>query len=119
MDDRLVIIRFRRCYQVISDLFQNLQRVGYLPTAAQKFEADLTHHAGEIPGLERTHAEMQRLRGIVTNSSAWTREEDKTRALERLDGVDQGIVQATLATETEELSSEIEEQEEHGSGESE
>ncbi len=38
-----------RCYVIISDLFQSLQRVGYLPTAAQKIEAELTHHAGEIP----------------------------------------------------------------------
>ncbi len=108
-----------RCYVVISDLFQNLQRVGYLPTAAQKIEAELTHAVGEIPGFDQSHAEVQRLRSIVTGSAAWDSEVDQSRALVRLSGLEQDIVQAKVAAETEVLSSEIEEQAEHGNPESE
>ena len=53
-----------RCYQVISDLVQRLQGLGYLPTATQRVEADLVHHAGEMPDLDELTAEVQRIRKL-------------------------------------------------------
>lgn len=55
----------QRCYQIVSDLVQSLQRLGYLPTATQKVEADLTHHVGDVPGLEEMQAEVQRLKQLT------------------------------------------------------
>lgn len=53
-----------RCYQIISDLVGAMQRLGYLPTAAHKVEADLTHHVGEVPDFPTMHAEVRRLERI-------------------------------------------------------
>lgn len=59
--DSVKVDAAHRCYQVLSDLIQNLQRLGYLPTAAHEIRADLTHHVGDIPDLPETQAEIERL----------------------------------------------------------
>lgn len=53
-----------RCYLVISDLVQRLQGLGYLPTASQRIEADLVHHAGDLPDLDELTVEVQRIRQL-------------------------------------------------------
>lgn len=50
-----------RCYQINSDLFQRLQQVGYLPTAAHQVHANLVHHAGSLPEYHDLVGEMERL----------------------------------------------------------
>ncbi|MCZ2110857.1 MAG: hypothetical protein LC118_15035 [Dehalococcoidia bacterium] len=47
-----------RCWQILREFVQSLQSLGYLPTAAQRIEADLTHRAGEIPTPESLEAEF-------------------------------------------------------------
>lgn len=42
-------------------LFKMMQSLGYLPTAAKKFEADLTHHAASSRTLEELKLEAERL----------------------------------------------------------
>ncbi len=54
-----------RCFQIRSDLFQRLQGIGYLPTVSQRIEADLTHHAGDVPDVEVMRVEVRRIRQIV------------------------------------------------------
>lgn len=51
-----------RCFLIVRDLVQGLQRLGYLPTATQKVEADLTHHIGELPTLGDLQIEIDRLK---------------------------------------------------------
>ncbi len=85
----------QRCYQIISDLVQSMQRLGYLPTAAQKVEADLTHHVGEVPDFDVMHAEVRRVRQICQNSGG---EVPADVAL-----LERQIVQADLATRVEDL----------------
>jgi hypothetical protein len=51
----------RFCFQILSELTQLLQSLGYLPTAAQRVEADLTHHAAEVPTLEAIGAKVKSL----------------------------------------------------------
>lgn len=51
-----------RCFQIVRDLVQSLQRVGYIPTVSQKVEADLTHHLGELPTLGDLQLEIDRLK---------------------------------------------------------
>lgn len=50
-----------RCYQVFSDYVQNLQRLGYLPTATHEIRADLTHHVDHPPSFEETLEELEQL----------------------------------------------------------
>jgi hypothetical protein len=96
-----------RCYQVISDLFQNLQRVGYLPTAAQKVEADLVHHAGEVPDYGQLLAEAHRLKQIQQHAlpASGEGQSSSTEIVERLVKLESEITRASLASEIEDLSS--------------
>jgi len=45
-------------------LFKMMQSLGYLPTAAQKIEADLTHHAASSLTLEEIQLEAERVKKI-------------------------------------------------------
>ena len=89
-----------RCYQIISDLVGTMQRLGYLPTAAQKVEADLTHHVGEVPDFATLQAEVQRLRQICPVD-----DEDAPDTLRRLGLLEQQITQADLASRVDAISS--------------
>ncbi len=53
-----------RCFQIINNLAERLQSMGYLPIAAQKFEADLTHRAASSLTLEEIQHEAGRLKQI-------------------------------------------------------
>jgi hypothetical protein len=50
-----------RCWQILREFVQSLQSLGYLPTAAQRIEADLTHRAGEVPTADSIQADLQQL----------------------------------------------------------
>ena len=52
------------CFQIINNLAERLQSMGYLPIAAQKFEADLTHRAASSLTLEEIQHEAGRLKQI-------------------------------------------------------
>ena len=54
-----------RCYQIVSDMITSLQRLGYLPTATPRLQADFTHNIGQIPDFAQIQAEVQRLRQIT------------------------------------------------------
>ena len=54
-----------RCFEIMKDLVHSLQSLGYLPLATQRLQADLTHHAVEIPSLETLNAELNRMRTIA------------------------------------------------------
>jgi DNA-binding CsgD family transcriptional regulator len=53
-----------RSWQVERELAEVLQKLGYLPTAAQEIRADLTHHLGSMPALPELQLELQRLQEI-------------------------------------------------------
>ena len=50
-----------RCFQICNNFVERLQSLGFLPTATQKFEADLTHRAASSLTLEGLHLESGRL----------------------------------------------------------
>jgi hypothetical protein len=57
-----------RCFEIIRDLVGSLQRLGYLPSATQKVEADLTHHVGDLgnlPTLNDLQSEIDRLKLVA------------------------------------------------------
>ena len=51
-----------RAFQIVSELVQRLQSVGYLPNATHRIQADLTHHAADLPTVEELQGELVRLR---------------------------------------------------------
>ena len=53
-----------RCFQIFEKTIERLQSLGFLPTAAQKIEADLTHHAALSLTLEEIKLEAERVKKI-------------------------------------------------------
>jgi len=60
----------QRCFQIKCNLIEKLQSLGFLPTAAQKIEADLTHRAASTLTLEEIQLEAGRVKQIQENLSA-------------------------------------------------
>lgn len=54
----------RSCFEILDKLTQRLQSLGFIPTAAQQIQADLTHHPGEPMPASEMIAELQRLEQI-------------------------------------------------------
>lgn len=94
-----------RCYQVVSDLTQSLQRLGYLPMAAQKMEADLVHHVGEVPDFSQLRSEIKRLKQIHLRALPDSGESGNPEVVERLAKLEREITRASLASEIDDLSS--------------
>lgn len=53
-----------KCFQIVNDLAERLQSMGYLPTATKKLEADLTHHTEGTLSLKEIKFEVGRLQDI-------------------------------------------------------
>lgn len=64
-----------RCFQILSELVQRLQGVGYIPTATQRVEADLLHRTAEVPDLDSLSVEVARLREVSIDSDGNVPEE--------------------------------------------
>ena len=60
----------RYCFQINCDLMEKLQSLGFLPTAAQKIEADLMHRATSLLTLEEIQIEAGRVKQIQESLSA-------------------------------------------------
>lgn len=97
-----------RCFQIVRDLVQGLQKLGYLPMATHKVEADLTHHVGELPSLGDLQAEIERLKGVQGVS-------DDTN-LDQFVDVEQVIERATLASRVKDLAVQRTDSNEHVNG---
>lgn len=54
----------RACFDILDRLVQRLQSLGFLPSAAQRIQADLTHNVGDLPSLGDLRAELERLERI-------------------------------------------------------
>ncbi len=91
-----------RCFQIFSELIQDLQRLGYLPTAAQRFDGTVTHHLGQLPSLEDLRAEVKRLE-VISQTSLPNAEQ----AHEKLKQLEQDLERADLAAQVQEVSSDL------------
>lgn len=72
-----------KCFQIINDLAERLQSMGYLPTAAKKLEADLKHHLDETLSLDEISSEAQRLQDIKSSLPARKTKKVKSRMLKK------------------------------------
>jgi hypothetical protein len=91
-----------RCFEIVSGLIQSMQRLGYLPTAAQKVEADLTHHAGVVPDFATIRAELGRLMEI--GQSGADRDPGMAQQLKLLE---RKAAEADLATRVDEIKGQL------------
>jgi len=71
------------CFQIINNLAERLQSMGYLPTAAKKLEADLTHHMENTLSLDEIESEAQRLQNIRASLPAKRAKKVKSRTVKQ------------------------------------
>jgi transposase len=71
------------CFHIIDSLAERLQSMGYLPIAAKKLEADLTHHMENTLSLDEIKSEAQRLQGIKTSLPARKAKKVKSRTVKK------------------------------------
>ena len=88
-----------RCYQIVHDMVLSLQRLGYLPIATQRMQADITHSIGQIPELPQIELEFQRLKHISGENQG-----TNPQLTERLNLLQTKIVKASLVNELQEVS---------------
>jgi hypothetical protein len=72
-----------RCFQIRSELSQRLQSLGFLPTTAQRIEADVIHRADDPTSLAEIESEARRLREIEGSLPGKKTKKVKSRTVER------------------------------------
>ena len=95
-----------RCYQIRSDMTASLQRLGYLPTATSKLQADFTHSIGQIPDFAQIQAEVQRLRRITGETQG-----TDPQLTEQLNQIETQLVKVELVNQIENISNIVESRE--------
>ncbi len=95
-----------RCYQIVSDMVASLQRLGYLPTATARLQADFTHTIGQIPDFAQMQAEVQRLRQITGET-----QRTDPQLTEQLTQIETQLVKVSLAGQIEKISNLVESRE--------
>lgn len=53
-----------KCYDMLDRLVQRLQSMGFVPTAAQRIQGDLTHNLGDLSSIADLRSEVLRLEEI-------------------------------------------------------
>jgi len=95
-----------RCYQIASDMIGSLQRLGYLPIATARLQADITHNIGEIPALTQMLAEVQRLKQITGETQGTDSE-----VIEQLNEIEDQLSKVKLLNQIEKISNVVESKE--------
>jgi len=75
----------KACFYIVNFLAERLQSIGYLPTAAKKLEADLTHHLENPLSLKEIQSETKRLQDIERSLSTNRTKKIKSKTLEKKD----------------------------------
>ena len=97
-----------RCFQIINEMTKSLQSLGYLPNAATKLQAEITHSIGHIPELSEIEFEYKRLKQISEET-----EGTDPRLIEQLTNIRTQIVKAQLADQIQTVSRVLEDKGEH------
>ncbi len=88
-----------RCFQIINEMTISLQRLGYLPTATARLQADITHSIGQVPELSHIELEYQRLK-LISGESQGT----DPQLTERFNLLQAKIAKVGLVNELKEVS---------------
>jgi len=102
----------RNAWTVAREMTETLQRLGFLPTAAQEIRADLTHRVEGPPSFDELHAQIETLEVVLqqagrsdpnslTGLGELKRELARFRAGEKLDLLTQAI-EVQRSTQSEE-----------------
>lgn len=83
-----------RCFQIVDSAVERLQKLGYLPTAATRVQADLTHHAAELPSSDELEGQLAGLRELVSSEG-----QADPALLESLGNMSSALARARVATE--------------------
>ncbi len=92
-----------RCYQIVSDMITSLQRLGYLPTATPRLQADFTHNIGQIPDYSQMQMEVQRLKQITGKTKG-----TDPQLTKQLNQIETQLVKAKLVNQIENISNIVE-----------
>ena len=92
-----------RCYQIVSDMIGSLQRLGYLPMATARLQADFTHNIGPFPDYSQMQAEVQRLRQINGETKG-----TDPKLIEQLDEIQDQLEKVKLVSKIEKISKVVE-----------
>jgi len=95
-----------RCYQIVSDMITSLQRLGYLPMATSRLQADFTHNIGQIPDFAQMQTEVQRLRQITGETQG-----TDPQLTEQLNQIETQLVKVKLVNQIENISNIVESRE--------
>jgi len=94
-----------RCYQIVHDMVLSLQRLGYLPIATPRLQADITHNISQVPDFPQMQAEVQRLMQITGEIPG-----TDPKLTEQLAEIKTQIVKVELANKIQTISTVIQEQ---------
>jgi transposase len=95
-----------RCYQIVHDMVLSLQRLGFLPIATARLQADITHSIGQVPDFPQMQSEVQRLMQIAGEIQG-----TDPKLTEQLAEIKTQIVKVELASKIQTISAVIQEQE--------
>ncbi len=73
----------KSCFHIVNSLAERLQSMGYLPIAAKKLEADLTHRMENTLPLDDLISEAQRLQNIKTSLPVKKTKKVKSRTVKQ------------------------------------
>lgn len=94
VDPSVKIDAEHRCFQIADSVVERLQKLGYLPTAAMRVQADLTHHAAELPSSDDLENQLTGLRELVTSEG-----QADPALLESIGSMSSALARARVATE--------------------
>lgn len=94
VDPAVKIDAEHRCFQIADSTVERLQKLGYLPTAAMRVLADLTHHAAELPSSEDLEKQIAGLRELVAATG-----QNDPALLESISNMSDAITRAHVATQ--------------------
>jgi hypothetical protein len=59
-----------KCFEMLDRLVQRLQSMGYLPTAAQRVQGEVTHSVGDLGTLADLQREVKRIAEIEADTGS-------------------------------------------------
>jgi hypothetical protein len=100
----VVVDAEHRCFQIVNEMTISLQRLGYLPTAAARLQAAVTHNMEQIPELPQLDMETERLMQLTTEIQG-----TDPRIVEQLSTIRTQIITVQLADRIQTISKVLEE----------
>lgn len=99
IDPSVKIDAEHRCFLIAVAMIDRLQKLGYLPTAATRVQADLTHSMQELPSVEDLQAQVETLQALSQSMVADSDAPPSQRMTEALRVVRSALARAEAATQ--------------------